>query len=239
MILRRGPSTPVATGSVAAMLRTPARPIVMLLAVLGAVIGVVGLSVAPASAHGDEGIIEVDSPEPVGDLAVSLRIRLTYENDAEPVTEDEVESITVEGTGPDGATVGPETGFAPTDVPGVYSVELTFPSPGSWDLTITSVAPAATATPTVEVAEVTTTTEADDDTEDSASDDTVTETTVAGTAQIVDRGDDDQTPLLVTFVVAAVVIAGVIGSVVFWRRRNAAPGPGSPGSREQSGGATT
>jgi hypothetical protein len=214
----------------------------LVLATFLAAFTIVGLVAAPVSAHGDVGVIEVDAPEPTGDLAIALRIRLTFENDAEPVAEDEVSEISVDGVGPDGATIGPETGFAATDVPGVYSVDLTFPGPGSWDLTITSVEPDATATTTVEVADVVTSTTGPDDTADTteaADDDATTDTTVAGTAEIVERGDDDQTPLLVTLVLAAVVIAGAVGVVLFWRRRNRAPGPDSPGSGEESGGAAT
>ena len=215
MILRGALSTPVAAGSVAAM-SSPRRALTLLLAVLAALaVGAVGAH--PAGAHGEVGVIEIDTPEESGDLTLGLQVRVTFENDGEPVANGELGALSVQGTGPDGQTVGPEAGFVPTEVPGVYSLDLAFPAPGSWDLTVTSTEPEASATMTVQVA-------ADDD-EPTA--DTIMEpvpTDGEGSAEIVERGSggDGPTPLLLTFLVAGVLlVGGVVGAVVLRRRGRA------------------
>lgn len=201
---------------------------------------------AVASAHGGPGVIEVDEPEARGDLTIGLRIRITYEGDGHTPDAADVGEISVEGTGPGGATVGPETGFEATEVPGVYAIELTFPEAGSWDLTITSEEPAATQSTTVEVGApdsgtsdgsddepVTDGTPGDGASDDGASDDGASgdagsddagdadAVVTADGAEIVERGSggDGPTPLLVTLLVAAVlVVAGIVGAIALRRR---------------------
>jgi hypothetical protein len=226
MILRGAGSAPVAADSVAAM-SSHRRTVRVLVSVLVAVcVGAVGAH--PAGAHGDVGVIEIDTPEARGDLTLGLLVRVTFQNDDEPVAEAELGSLSVEGTGPEGQTVGPDAGFVATEVPGVYSLDLVFPAPGSWDLTVTSSEPEATATTTVDVPDgaASDPTDADDPDEETA-DDTTPETVPVdgeGSAEIVERGSggDGPTPLLLTLLVAGgLLVAGVAGAVVLRRRARA------------------
>ncbi len=200
---------------------SPRRVLALFVALL--VAGLAGLAGAgPASAHGDAGVIVVDTPEPRGDLTVGLRVLLTYENDDEPVTGDEVGEIVVVGTGPGGQTIGPEAAFVATDVPGVFAVDVTFPAEGTWEVTVTSSEPAASATTTVEVAEPAPSETSDPDEADEPTSDMTTSVDDEGSARIVERGSGDgsSTPLLVTLLVAGVLAAAGIAGAVALRRRN-------------------
>ena len=196
-----------------------------LLAAAAALFAAVGLAVAaPASAHGESAVIDIDEPQPMGDLTVGVQILLTYENDAEPVAPDEVGEITAVGVGPGGESFGPESGFEASEVPGVYVAELTFPTAGAWELTISSDVPAATATTTVDVTAAEA--EARDVDEPDASDDSDAadaggETAEPVEAAIVERGSggDGPTPLLITLALAGVVLAACIGGAMYLRRR--------------------
>jgi hypothetical protein len=225
MIVRGGSVAPVGAGSVVPMLALHTSLALPIRAVLALVVAlaVLALGADPAVAHGGAGVIEIDVPEERGDMAVGLRIRLTYEDDEHPAAEDEVGEITVEGTGPDGETFGPEAAFDATEVPGVYAAELTFPAPGTWELTVSSDEPAATATTTIEVTDGSA--PLDEEPAEGEQDDVTVDTVSAeegeGTAQIVERGSggDGPTPLLLTLLVAGVlVVAGVVGGVMLRRR---------------------
>jgi cobalamin biosynthesis Mg chelatase CobN len=195
---------------------------VALLAAAVALVGAIGLAVAaPASAHGEEGVIEIDEPEATGDLTVGVRILLTYENDAEPVASDEVGEITAVGVGPAGETFGPEGGFEASEVPGVYVADLTFPTAGAWELTISSDVPTATATTTVDVTAAQSDGGEADASDDSDEVDAGSETAEPVEAEIVERGSggDGPTPLLITLLLAGVVlVAGIVGAVYLRRR---------------------
>jgi hypothetical protein len=225
MIVRGGSVAPVGAGSVGPMsaLRTsldlPMRAVLALVVALA----VLALGADPSVAHGGAGVIEIDVPEERGDMTIGLRIRLTYEDDEHPAAEDEVGEITVEGTGPDGETFGPESSFDATEVPGVYAAELTFPAPGTWEVTVSSDEPAATATTTIEIADASSPVaeEPADDDQDDVTADTVSAVEGEGTAQIVERGSggDGPTPLLLTLLVVGVlVVALIVGGVVLRRR---------------------
>ena len=197
-----------------------------LAALVAVVLAVVVALPAVASAHGGPGVIEVDEPEARGDLSIGLRIRISYEDDGHTPDAADVGEISVEGTGPGGDTVGPETGFEPTEVPGVYAVELTFPEAGSWDLTITSTEPEATQTTTVEVGAPdadagSSDGTGDEPTTDGTADDNSDMTVSSGEASIVERGSggDGPTPLLVTLLVAAVLVVGGVAGALVLRRR--------------------
>jgi hypothetical protein len=227
MILRGARSTPVAAGSVAAMLSL--RRVVVGLVIVLVAVCVGALGVDPVSAHGDVGVIEIDTPEARGDLTLGLLVRVSFENDGDPVADTELGTLSVEGTGPDGQSVGPEAGFVATEVPGVYSLDLAFPAPGSWELTVTSTGPDASGTTTVQVADgaapdpasdaTTDTDDADEPTSDTLSEPVPTEG--EGSATIVERGSggDGPTPLLLTLLVAGVLlVGGVVGAVALRRR---------------------
>jgi hypothetical protein len=98
------------------------------------------LMTAPtASAHGPDGLFQVQPSTVVAPLTVSFRVRLIYSNDTDPVTSGA--TVTVRGAGP-GGTVGPVgMGYAGTD--GYYTATVTFPSGGTWSMTFSSQNPAA------------------------------------------------------------------------------------------------
>jgi len=200
--------------------RVLALSVALLVAGLAVLVGAV-----PASAHGDAGVIVIDTPEPRGDLTVGLQVLLTYENDDEPVTGDEVGEIVAVGTGPGGQTIGPQVSLVATDVPGVFAADLTFPAAGMWELTVTSSEPAASATTTVEVADAAPE-ETDGSDDGDEADEPTTDMTISaddeGSARIVERGSGDgsSTPLLVTLLVAGVLAAAGIAGAVVLRRRN-------------------
>lgn len=186
-------------------------------------LGVVLVGATPSAAHGDAGTIEIDVPEDRGALTVGLRIRLTYDGDEHPVEEADAGEITVEAIGPDGATASPEGTFVATEVPGVYAADLTFPAPGTWEVTVSADEPAASATTTVEVTEDVVTATEDDGGGDEGDEEVAVDTVEdgEGTARIVERGSggDGPTPLLVTLLVAGVlVVAGIVGGVMLRRR---------------------
>ena len=226
MIVRGAPVAPVGAGIVRRMPLSRAR-LVGPLRLLGAAVvalAVILVGATPSGAHGDAGTIEIDVPEDRGALTVGLRIRLTYDGDEHPVEEADAGGITVEATGPDGATTSPEGAFVATEVPGVYAADLTFPAPGTWEVTVSADEPAASATTTVEVTEDAVTAAGDDGGSDDEGGEEVTVDTIedgGGTARIVERGSggDGPTPLLVTLLVAGVlVVAGIVGGVMLRRR---------------------
>lgn len=116
----------------------------------------VGLGVHPetASAHGDGGTMTVITAEQDGPLAIHLVVGIVYGNDGDPATG---ATVSVTGTGPDGAKLA-ETRL-PRQQGAKYGATFDVPAKGSWRLTVTSGAPEATATATVEVTEELPTTE--------------------------------------------------------------------------------
>lgn len=104
------------------------------------------LSAPVAVAHGDDGRLEVVSVVPQGSTAV-VTVRLTYGNDGEHV---DSATLTVAGDDGTGTRLDP-VAMTRTQAPGEYSALVQFPSAGTWNLRVTSVKPAATATVTQEV----------------------------------------------------------------------------------------
>lgn len=117
-------------------------------AVLSAAFLMVGLIVvAPsAGAHGDDGKLEAVSVVSSGTSTV-VTVRLTYANDAEPVTG---ATLTLVGDDGAGARFDPLP-MAATSTPGEYSATAQMPSAGTWNLRVTSVTPAATLTLTQQI----------------------------------------------------------------------------------------
>jgi hypothetical protein len=89
-----------------------------------------------AAAHGDIGVIELVSTEPVDDDSVHYVVELTYENDGEHVSSADVTVTT------DGADAQPMT----AEGDGLYSATVDFPSPGDYAILF------ATDEPTAELA---------------------------------------------------------------------------------------
>lgn len=196
-----------------------ARAVAAVLAVVG------GLVLAPsaASAHGGDGVLEVGEPEPSGDLTYTVPVRVTYEADGHPVEPGDMGALTVDGSSPSGLDWAVEVIPMPGDAPGVYDLELTFPEPGTWQLTVRSAEPPAEAPLTVEVAEPTAAT----DTTAAPTETTAPPTTSApdatdvttGEGEIVERSEDDGAPtgLIVALVVCAVLV--IAGGLVVRRVR--------------------
>jgi hypothetical protein len=92
-----------------------------------------------ASAHGPNGLFQVQRSTVVAPLTVAFRVRLIYSNDTEPVTSGA--TVTVRGSGP-GGSVGP-IGMGYTGTDGYYTATVTFPAGGNWTMTFSSQNPAA------------------------------------------------------------------------------------------------
>lgn len=204
---------------------TTLRPLAVALAIAAGLVTLVPL----AAAHGDDGRLEAVSVIPSGDTAV-VTVRLTYENDSEPVN---AATVTVAGEDGAGARLDP-VAMTRTASPGEYAATVTFPSAGTWNLRVTSVNPTATLPLTQEISAdsgVTTTPESSVGT---AGDTPTTATT--GTVVSPQPSDAATTPRpsdsassAVPWIVAAVVVAVLIGAaaVVLRRRRG---GDGDDGS---------
>lgn len=188
----------------------------LLLALAAAVALVLGLGGSPASAHGDDGQLELvsDARNPGGGTTVDLVVRLTYVNDGDPVADATVTAV-----------VG-EANVTPLDAgkePGLYQGAVDAP-PGT-AIRITSVEPVVTldvdappigaatnpSTTTTAATEGPTTTESSTTTTESSA----TSTTAAqGQAVLVDEDDGRSGGALVAIGVggAAVVAAGVFAA---------------------------
>lgn len=113
------------------------RRLLLVLLVLGSV---ALLGAAPASAHGDDGALEVIDavPTAAGD-EVTYTVELTYANDGDPV-EGAVVSATVRRPG-----AGPRESIPLASIgEGWYAGAVLFPGPGRWTVAFAAVEPAAT-----------------------------------------------------------------------------------------------
>lgn len=207
---------------------------------VGAIAVLVGLA-GPVAAHGGDGLIEVDQPASIGDLTVSLQVRVTYVDDGHAVEPGDLGELTVSGTGPDGASLPPGTTFTPTDVPGVYTAEVTVPAAGAWSLLITSTEPPAEASVEVDVPAPAADPEEDAPVDDGAGvgdgegsapdeagagDDEITEAITAVSAedaggQLVEQSDSGAPLGLLAAMALCLVVAA--GGFVLWRRSQARP----------------
>lgn len=167
----------------------------------------------PASAHGDDGTLEVlDAvPTPAGD-AVTYTVELTYANDGDAV-EGAVVSATVRapGAGPQQPVTLPSIGE------GWYAGRVTFPGPGRWTVTFAAIEPAATveATYVVPATPPPTTTPTT-----TAPATTTTAPEVEATLTDSDSDLDEGPPagLIVGVVVAGAVLAAVLIILILRRR---------------------
>ena len=131
------------------MTAAPARPSRRLAAagVLLLTMAAIVLGASPASAHGDEGVLEVVSATPSGTSSV-ITVKLTYENDGEPVAD---ATVTVAGDNGAGSDLAPVT-MQPGSTGGEFTATVDFPAPGTWTLRVTSVKPEAAVTLTQAIA---------------------------------------------------------------------------------------
>ncbi len=179
------------------------------LALLLALVGGIWLSPA-ASAHDDEATLELESElvDDAGPLSLDLRVSARYSEDDHLVAS---ATMSVTGTGPDGATLA-ETPLEPVaETEGLYGAELDFSVGGSWSLQVSSTDPEGELTVTVEIP---------DDTDTTTDDDTSTSVTLPTDGDAIEADDDDLLPILLG--VAAVVVLGVVVVALVLRRRKAA-----------------
>jgi hypothetical protein len=198
----------------------------LLTAVLALGITVVGASAA--SAHGEEGVMEVLTAEVAAPMEVSVEVGVLYANDDDLAEE---ATVTVVATGADGTSVGP------VDVPrredAVYATTFAVPTAGSWSLAFTSTGPTATATAEVEVTEDVTTTAAP--TTDSPSTaaptteptDSATSDTAGsdGDGEQAAAGEDDEESNVLPLVIVALVVLAVGTALVLFARSRGARSP--------------
>ena len=112
--------------------------------------------VGTASAHGDDAIAELVAFTPAPDGAsAQVTVRLTFQNDGDPVDE---ATVTISGDDAAGHTLTPAT-LDPGAQPGLFEGTLALPGPGTWNLRVTSIEPEAslTFTQTVSAAPTSTT----------------------------------------------------------------------------------
>jgi hypothetical protein len=180
------------------------------------------LAPTAAGAHDDNANLtdESDTSSAAGPLSYDLQVGATYSIDGELV---ESATMTVTGTGPDGATL-PATPLAPVpESVGLYGAELTFPVGGTWSLVVTSTDPAGELAVQAEVpaAEETTTTSAEPTptTEEPVSDES-----------LEDQAEDDSDLLPILVGIVVVVLAVGIVVLLVLRRRQAQGEPLTDGT---------
>jgi hypothetical protein len=190
------------------------RPILCATAVLFLLV----VGAPPVSAHSDTGLLSLETAPAHPPLSVQVRARLVYVNDRDPVSS---ATVTVEGTGPNGATVPPTALVSRGD--GVYTATVTVPVAGAWTFRARSTAPTAAAEtqvavdrppPTSATAAATTTT---------TSPAAPSSTTPARADTPPDDGGDGG-GLWLAATVAIVLIAVAVGAAAWWRARRSATG---------------
>lgn len=179
----------------------------VLAACIGAAAGVGALRAQPARAHGTQGTLAVEVAPGSAPLQLVVRARLTYANDAEPVSSADV---TLEARGPDGQMVAPMS-LDPAGN-GTYRTTLTVPSPGAWELTTTAADPEARATTSVDVVAPASTTAAPNSTPPTSMSSRSAETGQGGSS------------LMAPLVGAALFLAAVVTGLAIAARRRRSQG---------------
>jgi hypothetical protein len=110
-------------------------------------VAVVLFDALPALAHSDQGIMTAEARPGSRPQTVTARARVVFANDGHPAND---AAVTVTGTGPNGAQVGPTALNRVDD--GEYEATVTVAPAGEWSLVFSSANPAATAGTTFTVA---------------------------------------------------------------------------------------
>jgi hypothetical protein len=159
----------------------------------------------PALAHSDQGTMTAEArPAAAQPLAATARARVVFANDGHPANE---AAVTVTGTGPNGAQVGPAALNRVDD--GEYEANVALPAVGDWSLAFTSATPTASATTTVNVPAPATTTPPSTEPADQQ-------------RRASGSNDDDGSGLNASALAlggGTVVAAAIVGGVVVARRR--------------------
>jgi hypothetical protein len=160
------------------------------------------LAAAPAFAHSDQGAMTAEARPSTGAMAVTARARVVFANDGHPANE---AAVTVTGSGPGGAQVGP-TPLSRVD-DGEYEALVPVPAAGDWSFQLDSTNPTATATAAAATV---------------AAPQAVTPPSL-GSAKSATRSDDDDSSGLNASVFAiaggAVAVAALVGGTLVIRRR--------------------
>lgn len=164
----------------------------------------------------------VITSEPAGPLKIRLVVGISYTNDSDLANE---ASVSVEGTGPDGATLAATP--LPRQEGAKYGATVDVPVSGSWQLTITSTKPTATASTTVEAAEQTTSTKPPMTTTELAPATTTANATPSTTTTelpaAVDEKNDSGSNTGMIVLIGAVAVVVIVGAVLVLRSRKDTP----------------
>ncbi len=190
------------------------------------VAAVVTLAAPAAGAHGDDATASLVSATPSGTTSV-ITVKLTYTNDDEAVTD---ATVTVAGDDGAGATLTP-VNMQPGPTPGEFTATVDFPAPGTWQLRVTSIDPAATLSLTQEIAsdpQVTTEQAGGGATSSTAS--TTTTTSSGGGVPSLDSGtapasSDDDGISPVWWIVGGIAVLLAVGLGVLFVVRGRDQGP--------------
>lgn len=172
---------------------------------------------SPVWAHSDTGLLTLETSPAPQPLGVQVRARLVYVNDRDPVS---TATVTLEGTGPNGATVPATTLVSRGD--GVYTAVVVVPTAGAWTFRARSAAPDATAEAQLAVdrMQFATTTTVGVTTTAPAAAPTTTPARVDGSG---DGGSDNGGAWLLA-AAAVVLVAVVVAASAWWRTRRRATG---------------
>lgn len=205
------------------------KPLVRIVAVLLAVLLVVGVGVAAiapmAGAHGDDGVLAVVSATPSGSSS-TITVKLTFEGDGHPVDGATVTAVADDGAG---AAIDPVP-MAAAGSPGEYTARLEFPSAAVWNVRVTAVSPSATVTLTQDIAGPASTsstpTESTPASTSEAPVDGVTATREDTAEEAAEQSDSSPLPWVLG-IGALVVVVGAVAWVVA-RRGSGPDGPDRP-----------
>jgi hypothetical protein len=166
-----------------------------------AAVAVALFAAAPAFAHSDQGAMTAEARPAAQPLAVTARARVVFTNDGHAANE---AAVTVTGTGPGGAQVGPAP-LTRVDE-GEYEAVVPVPAAGEWSFQLASTTPTANATAATTV----------------PSPEAATPPRL-GSAKRATRNDGDDSSGLNASVFAigggAVVVAALVGGTLVIRRR--------------------
>jgi hypothetical protein len=200
------------------------------------------LAWAPAAgarvAHGGDGVIEVEAAHPTS-TGVHFIVRLTYQNDGDPVSG---ATVTATAVGPDGQETDPVE-LSPSDAGG-YQGSVDMPEPGQWTVRFRSADPAATLEQATEIPEAASGDETGGDgggtpaTDDgfAPADDDTGDSEAAGE----DDSGSDGLPVLLIVAAAVVAVGGLFTGLRIVRRTNptapsAASEPAAAGDEDKDG----